>query len=313
MAKKREFTYLSADGRTNIHGVEWKPEQGEITAVLQIVHGMVEFIDRYEEFAEFLTERGFVVVGNDHLGHGASIASKQDYGFFSEENGNAAVLKDIHHLKRLTEKAYEHVPYYMLGHSMGSFLLRQYLCLRGEGLDGAIVMGTGTKPVPVLKAGRVLCRGLAAIFGWHHRSLLIDRMAFGGYNKHFKPARTIADWLTKDEAIVDRYLADERCTFRFTLNGYYNLFFSMETAWKKRNLQRMPKDLPVLFVSGKEDPVGDFGTGVELVEKQFRAVGMEKVTRRLYDTDRHEILNETDRDAVYEDLYRWLRECLDCP
>ena len=310
MAKKREFTYLSADGRTNIHGVEWKPEQGEITAVLQIVHGMVEFIDRYEEFAEFLTERGFVVVGNDHLGHGASIASKQDYGFFSEENGNAAVLKDIHHLKRLTEKAYEHVPYYMLGHSMGSFLLRQYLCLRGEGLDGAIVMGTGTKPVPVLKAGRVLCRGLAAIFGWHHRSLLIDRMAFGGYNKHFEPARTIADWLTKDEAIVDRYLADERCTFRFTLNGYYNLFYSMEQASWEENLRRMPKELPILFVSGREDPVGDFGRGVEKVWSRFRSVGMQKVSQKLYDTDRHEILNETDREDVYRDLADWLNKCL---
>lgn len=306
MAEKREFTYLSADGKTNIHAVEWKPEQGEVSAVLQIVHGMVEFIGRYEEFAQYLTKRGFAVVGHDHLGHGASIGTKEDYGFFREKNGNAAVLKDIHHLKKLTEKNYGDLPYYMLGHSMGSFLVRQYLCLRGGELDGAIIMGTGTKPVPLLKAGRGLCRGLAAIFGWRHRSLLVDRMAFGGYNKHFKPARTTADWLTKDEALVDRYLADERCTFRFTLNGYYNLFYSMETAWNKSSLKRMPADLPVLFVAGKEDPVGDFGTGVELVEKRFREAGMEKVTTKLYETDRHEILNETDRSTVYEDLYNWL-------
>ncbi len=303
MAQKREFTYLSADGKTKIHAVEWKPDQGEPTAVLQIVHGMVEFIGRYEEFAEYLTERGFAVVG-----HGASVASKEDYGFFSEKNGNAAVLRDIHHLKKLTEKTCGDLPYYMLGHSMGSFLLRQYLCLRGGEIDGAVIMGTGTKPVPLLKLGRVLCRGLAAIFGWHHRSLLIDRMAFGGYNKHFKPARTTADWLTKDEAIVDRYLADERCTFRFTLNGYYNLFYSMETASRKSSLRRMPRDLPVLFVAGSEDPVGDFGIGVKLVENRFRKAGMERVTRKLYDTDRHEILNETDRGAVYEDLYNWLSE-----
>lgn len=313
MAEKREFTYLSADGKTNIHAVEWKPEEGGARAVLQIVHGMVEFIERYEDFAEYLTEQGFAVVGNDHLGHGASIASRQEYGFFSEKKGNAAVLKDIHRLKRLTEKSYGKIPYYMLGHSMGSFLLRQYLCLRGEEVDGAVIMGTGTKPVPVLKLGRGLCRGLAAVFGWHYQSLLIDRMAFGGYNKHFEPARTAADWLTKDEAIVDRYLADERCTFRFTLNGYYNLFYSIETASRKSSLQRMPKDLPILFVSGKEDPVGDFGAGVELVEKQFRSAGMEKVTAKLYETDRHEILNETDRNAVYEDLCKWLCRCLECP
>lgn len=313
MTVKREFTYLSNDGKTNIHAVEWRPESGEIKAVLQIVHGMVEFIDRYEEFAQYLTERGFVVVGHDHLGHGASILSKKEYGFFSEKKGNAAVLKDIRHLKNLTEKRFGDLPYYMLGHSMGSFLLRQYLCLWGKKLDGAIIMGTGTKPVPVLKAGRGLCRGMAAIFGWRHRSILIDRMAFGGYNKHFKPARTTADWLTKDTKIVDRYLADERCTFRFTLNGYYNLFYSMEMASVKNNLTRMPKDLPVLFVSGREDPVGDFGTGVKLVKRRFQEAGMEKVTLKLYDTDRHEVLNETNRSAVYEDLYNWLSEELTHP
>lgn len=313
MAEKREFTYLSADGKTNIHAVEWKPEQGEVKAVLQIIHGMVEFIDRYEEFAEYLTQRGIAVVGNDHLGHGMSVISRDEYGFFCEKNGNAAVLKDIHHLKKLTEKSFGNIPYYMLGHSMGSFLLRQYLCLRGEELDGAVIMGTGTKPVPLLKTGRGLCRAMAAIFGWHHRSILIDRMAFGGYNKHFKPARTVGDWLTKDETIVDRYLADERCTFRFTLNGYYNLFYSMETASKKSSLRRMPKDLPVLFVSGREDPVGDFGAGVEQVEKKFREAGMENITQKLYETDRHEILNETDRSAVYEDLYHWLSRNLSRP
>lgn len=313
MAEKREFTYLSADGKTNIHAVEWKPEQGEVKAVLQIIHGMVEFIDRYEEFAEYLTQRGIAVVGNDHLGHGMSVISRDEYGFFCEKNGNAAVLKDIHHLKKLTEKSFGNIPYYMLGHSMGSFLLRQYLCLRGEELDGAVIMGTGTKPVPLLKTGRGLCRAMAAIFGWHHRSILIDRMAFGGYNKHFKPARTAGDWLTKDESIVDRYLADERCTFRFTLNGYYNLFYSMETASKKSSLRRMPKDLPVLFVSGREDPVGDFGAGVEQVEKKFREAGMENITQKLYETDRHEILNETDRSAVYEDLYHWLSRNLSRP
>lgn len=313
MAEKREFTYLSADGKTNIHAVEWKPEQGEVKAVLQIIHGMVEFIDRYEEFAEYLTQRGIAVVGNDHLGHGMSVISRDEYGFFCEKNGNAAVLKDIHHLKKLTEKSFGNIPYYMLGHSMGSFLLRQYLCLRGEELDGAIIMGTGTKPVPLLKTGRGLCRAMAVIFGWHHRSILIDRMAFGGYNKHFKPARTAGDWLTKDETIVDRYLADERCTFRFTLNGYYNLFYSMETASKKSSLRRMPKDLPVLFVSGREDPVGDFGAGVEQVEKKFREAGMENITQKLYETDRHEILNETDRSAVYEDLYHWLSRNLSRP
>lgn len=310
MAQKREFTFDSADGRTKIHGVEWKPEQGNILGILHIVHGMIEFIGRYEEFAEYLTERGFVVVGNDHLGHGGSIVSKKDYGFFCEKDGNKTILKDIHRLKYLTKKQYPGVPYYILGHSMGSFLLRQYLCMRGGELNGAVIMGTGTKPISLLRLGRGICRGMAAIFGWHYRSYLVDIMAFGGYNRHFRPARTVRDWLTKDEALVDRCLADERCTFRFTLNGYYNLFLSIERASKESNLEKMPKNLPVLFVAGGDDPVGDFGKGVEQVKDMFEAVGMLDVTKVIYETDRHEILNETDRETVYEDIYVWLKEHL---
>ena len=306
MAERRDFTFDSSDGRTRIHAVEWKPVQGEIKGVLQIFHGMLEFIERYEDFAEFLTEKGFVVTGNDHLGHGASVVTKEDYGYFEENNGNQALLEDVHHLKKLTEETYPDVPYYILGHSMGSFLLRQYLCIHGEELDGAIIMGTGDQPEPLLKLGKGLCRLIGKVHGWHYRSRLIDKMAFGGYNKHFKPARTRADWLTKDGTIVDRYLLDERCTFLFTVNGYYNLFTSIEEASRESNLEKMPKDLPVLFTSGKEDPVGSFGKGVEKVRKRFEAVGMTDVTWMIYENDRHEILNETDRDTVYTDLYAWL-------
>jgi len=306
MAVKREFTFDSKDGKTKIHAIRWEPEQGEIKGVLQIFHGMVEFIERYEEFAEFLTEKGFVVTGNDHLGHGASIVSKEDYGFFAEENGNQAVLGDVHQLKLMTEADYPDVPYYILGHSMGSFLLRQYLCMYGDGLDGAVIMGTGTQPTAALKLGKWLCSLMASFKGWHYRSRLVDNMAFGGYNKHFKPARTDKDWLTKEESYVDRYLADERCTFRFTLNGYYNLFTSIEEASLLSNLEKKPKDLPVLFVAGGDDPVGNFGKGVEQVRKQFQAVGMSDVTWIIYENDRHEILNETDRETVYKDLYAWL-------
>lgn len=306
MAEKREFMYASSDGRTKIHAVEWSPEDGKVQGVLQIVHGMVEFIERYKEFAEFMTERGFVVVGNDHLGHGASVVSKEEYGFFAEKHGNLAVLKDIHHLRQHTAQRYPDTPYFMLGHSMGSFLLRQYLCLHGEGLAGAVVMGTGSQPMTVLIMGCCLCSLMAFFRGWHYRSSMVDNMAFGGYNRHFEPARTEKDWLTKEEAVVDQYLADERCTFRFTLNGYYNLFTSIARASRLGNLKRMPKELPVFFVAGRDDPVGDFGKGVEQVWARFQEVGMSDVTWIIYGNDRHEILNETDRETVYQDLYAWV-------
>ncbi len=306
MSVKREFTFASGDGRTKIHAVEWRPEKGEVCGVLQIFHGMVEFIERYEETAEYLTEKGFVVVGNDHLGHGTSIVSKEEYGFFCEENGNAVVLGDLRKLHKKTRNKWPGVPYFILGHSMGSFLLRQYLSMYGDELDGAVIMGTGTQPAPVLKAGQKLCTLFAKLRGWHYRSRLIDSMAFGGYNKRFRPGRTDKDWLTKDGTIVDAYLADERCTFRFTVNGYYNLFVSIEDACSRETMEKMPKDLPVLFMSGAEDPVGDFGKGVEQVRRQFEAAGLTDVTWILYENDRHEILNETDRAVVLRDLYAWL-------
>lgn len=306
MVNKREFTYDSGDGKNKIHAIEWSPDGEPIQGVLQIVHGMVEYIDRYDNFARFLAERGLVVVGNDHLGHGATAASREDYGFFHETNGNQIVLKDIHQLKKKTKSRYPGKPYFMLGHSMGSFLVRQYLCLLGSELDGAVIMGSGSQPESVLRLGKTLCWLQAKLFGWHHRSKLIDTMAFGGYHKKFEPCRTRYDWLTKDTEIVDAYAASEWCTFRFTINGYFNLFTSIEAASDQENLQRMPKKLPVLFVAGAEDPVGNFGKGVEEVCKRFESVGMEDLTWILYENDRHEILNETDRAKVYQDIYAWI-------
>ncbi len=311
MVLKQDFTFMSGDGKSKIHAVLWKPEGKGCLGVLQIIHGMVEYIDRYDDFARFMAEKGFVVVGNDHLGHGATAASKSEYGFFHEKNGNAILLRDIHKLKKMTAKKYPELPYFILGHSMGSFLARQYLFhypSKGRpGIDGAIIMGTGNQPMAALKLGQFLCRLQAAVFGWHHRSRLIDAMAFGGYHKHFRPCRTKYDWLTKDTKIVDAYAANERCTFRFTVNGYYNLFVSIEDASKMRNLRKMPKELPVLFVSGAEDPVGGYGKGVEQVYRWFQAAGIKDLKKILYGNDRHEILNETDRKTVYQDIYEWLR------
>ena len=160
MAVKREFTYASADGRTKLHGVEWRPETGRPKAILQIFHGMVEYIERYGEFASYLTEKGFLVVGNDHLGHGGSIVEKDDWGYFAEKNGNGILLRDVRTLHKKTAKRYPALPYYILGHSMGSFLLRQYLCRYGDELDGAIIMGTGTQPMAALP-GRGKGEGMA--------------------------------------------------------------------------------------------------------------------------------------------------------
>ena len=305
---KHTFYYPSASDCDRVHAVCWLPE-GEVKAVLQIAHGMVEFIERYEDFALYLTSRGFAVTGNDHLGHGGSSAP-EDYGYFAEKDGNSVLLRDMHRLTQLTKEKYPGVPYFLLGHSMGSFYARQYLFTWGKELDGAIVMGTGHQPKMLVLAGMAVTRVLALFKGWKHRSAFVDGMAFGSYNKAFEPARTDKDWLTKDEKTVDRYLADPRCTFLFTLNGYYNMFKGISRLHDRKRLADMPKELPVLFTAGADDPVGDFGKGVEKAARTFRRAGMRRVAVKLYPGDRHEILNETDRAQVYADLADWLEALL---
>ena len=307
--KKVHIQYLSHDHKTLIHAVRWIPDQ-EVRGILQISHGMVEFIERYEEFAESMTKKGFLVTGNDHLGHGESIRSKEQYGFFAEKNGNSVLLLDLYQLQRKTKELYPDVPYFLLGHSMGSFLARQYLCLYGKELDGAIIMGTGYHSHFEAKLGMQLTKMIAAVKGWGYRSRFVNALAFGSYNRKFRPGRTDKDWLTKDEKIVDDYINDERCQFLFTLNGYYHLFFSLAKLSNKDYIQKMTKNLPVLFVSGEDDPVGDFGKGVKKVADMFKESGMKQVSCKLYPNDRHEILNELDRKKIYQDLYEWIQKAM---
>ncbi len=303
-----EFYFPSKDGNTEIHTIEWKPV-GEVRAVLQICHGMVEYIRRYDEFAQFLCGEGYYVVGNDHLGHGKSIQAKSEYGFFNEKYGNACVLGDMHTLRQRTEKKYPGVPYFMLGHSMGSSLLRQYIQMYGNGLSGAVLMGTvADHKKAALLFGKRLCRVMAAFRGWHYRSKMVDNLVLGAYNKKFKPARTRADWITSDNENLDMYVADPLCSFMFTVNAYYNVFSGMIGIQRKESVYMIPKGLPVLFVSGADDPVGEFGKGVRKIYEKYRAAGIRDVTLRLYTGDRHEILNETDRDQVYKDLLGWFEK-----
>lgn len=309
MAHKEEFYFPSASGTTQIHCIRYIPD-GEIKAILQISHGMVEYIERYESFALFLNSKGILVTGNDHLGHGKSINSKEDWGYFAPNDGNRAVLYDIYQLTQITKEKYPDIPYFLLGHSMGSFYARQYLTEFGNELDGAIIMGTGCQPLALIQFGRFLTSLVSVFKGWKYRCALVNNLAFGSYNKHFEPARTSKDWLTKDTAIVDQYVADECCNFIFTLNAYYNMFTGISRLYDKKLLSNMPKNLPVFFVAGEEDPVGAYGKGVRKAAKMFQDIGMKNIKIKLYPNDRHEILNETDRIQVYHDLYSWLNSLL---
>lgn len=302
---KREFKYPSRDGVTEIHAAEWIPE-GEVKAVLQICHGMTEYINRYDEFAQFLNKRGIYVTGNDHLGHGESVQGKDYYGYFHEKKGNQYVIGDIHKLRGITLRKYPDTPYFMLGHSMGSFLLRQYLTMYGKGLAGAVIMGTGQHGRAALDAGLVICRVIALFKGWKYRSGFVNSLGFGGYNRSFRDDPDGATWLSANVENCRNYAADPLCNFQFTVNGYYQMFKGMKVLTKKESVGKIPKKLPVLFVAGTDDPVGNFGKSVRMVYGKYRAAGMQDVKIRLYKGDRHEILNEADRQQVYGDLYRWM-------
>ena len=304
---KNEFYYPSADGKTQIHAIEWIPEELP-RAIFQMCHGMAEYIDRYDDFAEFLSLNGYYVVGHDHLGHGKSIRSTEQLGFFDEKNGNEYVVADIHKLRVQTKKKYPNLPYFIMGHSMGSFLVRQYIGIYGAGLSGAIVMGTGEQPTLLLKAGRTLCRLLALLHGWDWHSQLVDGMVAGGYEKHFADEPDGSNWLSRNPENVRKYRNDPMCGFMFTVNAYYHMFSGMIKMNQQEKEGKISKKLPVLFIAGKEDPVGNYGKSVENVYKKYKQCGMQDVKLKLYENDRHEILNELDREQVFIDIWKWLEK-----
>lgn len=301
----RELQIPSVDGIHALHVVVWEP-QGEKKAVLQISHGMVEFIERYADFAEYLNDQGFVVVGNDHLGHGKTAGCDEDLGYFCKENMSAAVINDLHSVTLEMKKQYPGIPYFLLGHSMGSFMARRYLMTYGDELDGAVLSGTGAQPGVVLAAGKIIAGIIQLIKGERYRSAFMQNMSFSAYNKRIHPVRTKNDWLTKDETIVDWYNANKYCTFNFTLNGYRTLFEVLSFIQNKSNMEKIPKSLPVFMVAGEEDPVGAYGKQVTAIYEQYKTMGIKDISCKLYPNDRHEILNETDKETVYKDIADWL-------
>lgn len=300
--QKKDFTFLSADHRTLIHCIEWKPDT-DIKAVLQIAHGMVEFINRYDRFATYLANHNILVVGNDHLGHGDSVINDNKLGYFGED-GNQLVISDMHTLHLETKMNYPDVPYFILGHSMGSFLTRQYIEMYSQDLSGAILMGTGYQPNSALKLLQTLCLLSVKQKGWDYRNEFLTKLTLGSYNKPFEPARTKNDWLTKDETIVDEYNKNPLNNFTFTNNAYY--YMAQGIQYANDHLSDISKNLPILLISGANDPVGKNGLGVKKIYDLLLEQDIQDVSLRLYQNDRHEILNETNYKQVYQDIYDWM-------
>ncbi len=308
---KKDFYYPSADGKTRIHAIRWEPD-GEPVAIVQIIHGMIEFIDRYDEFATYLTKHGFLVVGEDHLGHGESVIADQYHGYFGKK-GNEWVIADIHRLRQMIHEEFPDKQYLMLGHSMGSFLVRQYITEKNaayaDGLSGVVIMGTGWLPPAVLTTAKTIARALGTD-KVGRTAPLIDRLAMGSYLKKIPDHRTVADWLTKETEIVDQYVSNPWNTFHFTPNAYYHMFAGMQKAHDVKRMEKLPEGLPLLFTSGAEDPVGNWGEGVKKAFQVYTEHTKCITDIRLYDNCRHEILNETERQEVFRDLRIFFERCL---
>ena len=309
---KKHFTFPSTDRITRIHGILWDDESRKPKAVIQLIHGMVEFIDRYDDFANYLVSQGFAVVGHDHLGHGQSVTDEEKLGYIAADNPGRVLVQDIHRLRLCMETKYEGLPYFMLGHSMGSYLLRRYLATQGDGLAGAIIMGTGQEPDAATTAGLVLIHSLAKTHGWEYRSVKVLNLTYNSnYKKYDLTGEDLSNsWLTKDEEIVKKYYENPLCTFLFTLNAFEALLSTVLFTNQKRNIAAIPTELPILLVSGEEDPVGAMGKGVKKVYEKYVKAGITDVSCKLFENDRHEILNETDRADVYAYIKDWVEQHL---
>ena len=305
MAACEKFTFSSTAGPA-LDARLWRPE-GAPRAVVQLVHGMAEHMDRYDPVARRLNRAGLAVIGHTHLGHGPRA---QRQGYFADHDGWQRLIDDVHRLRGIAQEQFPGLPYLMLGHSMGSFVTRCYLQEHGEGLAGAMLSGTGHFDRKTVTAALAAANLVCLLGGARKPSALIDRLAFGGYNKPFAPCRTDFDWLSRAEAEVDKYVADPYCGFLFTGSGYRELFRGLKRLTDLEALRRMPKELPLLLFSGDSDPVGGMGRGVEQVAREMRDAGMEHVEVRLYPGGRHEILNETNRDEVVRDVIIFAEQCL---
>jgi len=300
-----EFSFLSCNEKTNIRVRRCDPDS-EAIGIVQIAHGIAEHVERYDDFANFLASHGYIVVANDHLGHGKSITCEEDIGFFAENGGWELAVGDMHKLHELMREEAPSLPYIFFGHSMGSFLTRTYMIRYRANYDAVVLSGTGQQPKALVTAGLAMGKMECKRKGSRYKSEMLNNLAFGKYNDGFTAPRTISDWLSRDEAEVDKYIADPMCGYIPSAGLFTDMMGGIAFISNPRNVTRMKKDLPVYFMSGDKDPVGENGKGVLRAYRNFLKAGMTDVTMKLYHDGRHEMLNELNRAEVYDDILDWI-------
>ena len=297
----REFTVPSSVVGTDLHCMEWSPESP--VATLQIAHGMIEHIARYEPLALHLNSLGIAVIGHDHLGHGKT--SLEDHGTIAESDGDEHLVEDLYLVTQRIDSDHPGIPHFILGHSMGSYVVRRYITRYGDMIDGVVLVGTGNQPPAVVGFARFLAQTLVRMKGPRYVSPMLNRMVLENYDKRFKEPEMKNRWLSRDPAAIEAYNSDPFCSFKFTVSGYRDLFTLIRKDVSGQDMERIPKGLPIILLSGSKDPVGDDGKGVEKARRLLEKAGLHP-EMKLYEGARHELMNETNRDEVYADIGAWL-------
>lgn len=303
--KRDEFTFQSEDG-TTIQAYRWVDTTKDSIGFVQIAHGMAEHSLRYEPFITFLTNHGFIVYANDHRGHGNSFSNEENKGYFAKRNGFEKVVDDTYMLTKIIKEENETLPLFLFGHSMGSLIFRRYIQRYQPNVAGVMLSGTAGNPGFIGKIGLILAKFERFIKGDKKRSPLMDKLIFGNHNKRFEPARTKHDFLTRDEAVVDAYVADPNCGFICTTSFYVDLLEGTLKIHRDTEVAKIPKQLPIFLLAGDDDPVGNYGEGVQAVYEQFLENGLQQVSIKLYEKGRHEMLNELNHLEVYSDILNWM-------
>jgi len=303
---KERGSFSGSNGVDTVSYLTYTPE-GEPKAIVQIAHGMAEHFGRYHAFAEYLVREGFVVCGNDHLGHGETAPGPEDFGYFGEKNGWINMMDDLHLLTLKMKQRYGDLPYFLIGHSMGSLLARAYLTYYGKELSGTVLIGTSGDN-PAAKAALPLINLISSMKGDRHRSGLIYYLAFGNYNKRYEKGSRKLAWMSQDNEVLDAFRADPKCNFILTVAGFRDLMKVLLYVSRKNWAAEVPQKLPVILLSGDMDPVGGFGEGTRQVFKQLQMAKIEDLSLKLYPGLRHEILNEPGNEQIYKDILEWLQK-----
>lgn len=301
---RKEAYFNSSNGKNKIRTLIWQDDELSPVGVVQLAHGMCEHIARYDSFARFLAGNGFVVCGNDHLGHGKSIESRAEIGSMGIVNGDKRLVDDMHILTKIMKKRNPDLPYFLFGHSMGSFCARVYAAHFGDELDGLIICGTGNTP-DIIQAASAPIDMLVEKYGHMKRIDALADIMNKGFSMMTDEKDNALAWLSANLDNRIAYSNDELCRFTYTLGGYRDIYNLMCEACDDRWAYRLPKALPIMIISGAKDPVGMNGKGVLAVADNLVNAGFEP-TVILYPGMRHEILNETENEVVYNDVLEFL-------